>query len=90
MLYTYSEFPGHLIITYSDIEKDKNGNEYLYVNFEQPTDFGFKEARYILPGFKLINNEDFPPDELDKNVDILKHNKRLIWSMARKDGNLFD
>ncbi|WP_318651741.1 hypothetical protein [Limosilactobacillus reuteri] len=45
MLYPYATFPERLIITYSDVKNDGS----VHVNFEQPTDYGFKEARYTLP-----------------------------------------
>ena len=55
MLYPYAEFPGELSVTYSQVIKDpsmKTGEKIL-VHFEKPTDFGFKEARYSLPDFKI-------------------------------------
>lgn len=88
MLYPYAEFPHHLIITYSDI-KTQNNQEMLIVNFEQPADFGFKEARFELPSERLISNEDFSQDEIKNNKRILRNNKDLIWDMARNKENDF-
>lgn len=50
MLYPYAEFPGELSITYSQIMVDDNvkGGKKLLVHFEQPTDYGFKEAMSCL------------------------------------------
>lgn len=61
MLYPYAEFPGKLIVTCSEIIADPSveGNKKILVNFEQPADFGFKEARYSLPDYKLVFNDDF-------------------------------
>ena len=51
MLYPYAEFPGELSITYSQIIPDPSQKDgiKIYVHFEKPTDYGFKEARYTLP-----------------------------------------
>ncbi|GET05446.1 hypothetical protein SY212_04760 [Ligilactobacillus agilis] len=40
MLYPYATFPGYLIVTFSQVIKDKgpNGKEKVIVNFEQPDD----------------------------------------------------
>ena len=50
MLYPYAEFPGELSITYSQIIPDPSQKDgiKIYVHFEKPTDYGFKEARYTL------------------------------------------
>ena len=45
MLYPYAEFPGTLIVTHSQEMEDGT----ILVHFEQPCDWGFKEARYVLP-----------------------------------------
>ena len=80
MLYPYAEFPGHLIITYSDVKDDGS----VHVNFEQPASFGFKEARYSLPSFAELFNDGFNPKETEKNLTILKNNQSLILEMAHE------
>ena len=49
MLYPYAEFPGELSITYSQIIPDPSQKDGIkvYVHFEKPTDYGFKEARTL-------------------------------------------
>lgn len=92
MLYPYATFPGHLIITFSQVLKDSNqeGGEKIFVHFEQPDDeMVFKEARYSLPDHKLIYNEGFLPDEQKRNEKILKNNAELIMKFAKKGGVKF-
>ncbi|WP_288646538.1 hypothetical protein [uncultured Lactobacillus sp.] len=85
MLYPYAEFPGELSITYSQVIKDPNfkDGEKVLVHFEKPTDYGFKEARYTIPGFKEVYNYDFTPSEMKNNLEILKRNAPLIMECAR-------
>ncbi|PLT12067.1 hypothetical protein CYJ79_01630 [Lactobacillus crispatus] len=92
MLYPYAEFPGELSITYSQIMVDDNvkGGKKLLVHFEQPTDYGFKEARYELPDYKEIYNYDFTPSETRNNLDILKRNESLIWKCAEEEKIMID
>lgn len=92
MLYTYATFPGDLIITVSEIIPDKSAEngEKILVNFEQPVDYGFKEARYSLPDFKEVFNENFSPSETKANLSILKNNYDLLFDCARKKGKVFD
>ena len=92
MLYPYAEFPGELSITYSQIMVYDNvkGGKKLLVHFEQPTDYGFKEARYKLPDYKEIYNYDFTPSETRNNLDILKKNESLIWKCAEEEEIMID
>lgn len=91
MLYNYATFPGDLIVTVSEIIPDENvkNGEKILVNFEKPTDYGFKEARYSLPDYKEIFNDNFSPSEIKKNLTILKNNYELLFDCARKEGNVF-
>lgn len=83
MLYPYAEFPGRLIITYTQpIEKD--GKVSVHVNFELPTDDGFNEARYSLPDYEEIFNDGFTPSETKNNLRILRNNAELIWEEAQE------
>ncbi|EEJ72773.1 hypothetical protein [Lactobacillus ultunensis] len=87
MLYPYAEFPGRLIVTCSEIINDEKveGKKKILVNFEMPTDFGFKEARYSLPDYKMIFNEDFSPSETKRNEKILHNNAELIWEVSEEE-----
>lgn len=82
MLYPYAEFPNHLIITYSEVKPDKT----IHVNFEQPTDWGFKEARYSLPSHKVLFNDGFTPSKTKLNEEILTKNEKLIVEFAKEGG----
>lgn len=91
MLYPYAEFPGELSITYSQIMVDDNvkGGKKLLVHFEQPTDYGFKEARYELPDYKEIYNYDFTPSETRNNLDILKKKRKSNLEVCRRGENKY-
>lgn len=87
MLYPYAEFPGELSVFYSQVMPDKKtkGGKKIYVHFEQPTDYGFKEARYTLPEVKEVYNYDFTPSKTQQNLAILKRNAPLILKCASEE-----
>lgn len=89
MLYRYATFPDELMVTVSDVMTDENNSEKILVNFEKPTDYGFKEARYSLPDYKEIFNDNFTPSEEKENLSILKTNYELLFDCARKEGKVF-
>ena len=55
MLYPYIELPDETIITHSEILE----NNSVLINFEQPYDDGFREARIELPSYKWLYNDGF-------------------------------
>ena len=76
MLYPYAEFPGRLIVTYTQPLKDKNGAVKVEVNFELPTDDGFSEARYTLPDYSCLYNDGLhllKPREMKKYCIIMQN-----------------
>lgn len=82
MLYPYATFPERLIITYSDVKNDGS----VHVNFEQPTDYGFKEARYTLPTQQKLFSDGYTPKEEQNLERILNNNQELIMEMAKETG----
>ena len=60
MLYPYIELPDETIITHSEIKEDNT----VLINFEQPVESGFREARIELPSYKLLYNEGFDAEQI--------------------------
>ncbi|WP_025087372.1 hypothetical protein [Ligilactobacillus apodemi] len=82
MLYPYAEFSGTLIVTYSQELEDGT----IFVHFEHPCDWGFKEARYILSSKENLYSEGFTEAEKKNNERILNNNARLISKYAKLGG----
>ncbi|KRM58335.1 hypothetical protein FC30_GL000813 [Ligilactobacillus animalis KCTC 3501 = DSM 20602] len=82
MLYPYAEFPGTLIVTHSQEMEDGT----ILVHFEQPCDWGFKEARYVLPSKNNLYSEGFTEAEKKNNERILNNNANLITKYAKIGG----
>ena len=77
ILYLYADLPHELTVTYTQVLKEHNSKKIL-VHFEQPTDYGFKEARYSLPNFKELYNYNFTKSETLRNLEFLKQNAESI------------
>ena len=82
MLYPYAEFSGTLIVTYSQELADGT----IFVHFEQPCDWWFKEVRYILPSKENLYSERFTEAEKKNNERILNNNARLISKYTKLGG----
>lgn len=41
MVYEFAKYPDETLVVFSDIRKKENGEEYIRVSFERPTNEGF-------------------------------------------------
>lgn len=71
-------------LTFSDIEEDSNGFEYIRFNFERENNSGFDFAEGILPALRFDKLYGFSEDEIFDLKDYLKDNSFLIWEIARE------
>lgn len=82
MLYPYMELPNKIIITHSEVKKDNS----VLLNFEQPCDHGFREARMSLPSYQWLYNEGFDDEQIQFFDTFAHHNGAVIYKYARLGG----
>ncbi|RVU70101.1 MULTISPECIES: hypothetical protein [Lactobacillus] len=82
MLYPYIELPDETIITHSEIKEDNT----VLINFEQPIESGFREARIELPSYKLLYNKSFSDSQILFFEEFAHKNSAVIYKYARLDG----
>lgn len=76
------------MLTFSNIEEDKDGFDYITFRFERPNDNGFDFAEGILPANQINKTFGFSEDELMQMQEYLKINSFLIWEIARERGEM--
>lgn len=82
MFYPYIVLADETSISHSEL-KERNGQEYVEVQFEKPRDKGgFYSAKAGLPSYKWIFNEYFSEDDLKFFTIWLKHNAHTIFKYA--------
>lgn len=82
MLYPYIELPDETIITHSEIKKDNS----ILINFEQPYEKGFREARMKLPAYKWLYNKGFNDEKIKFFEDFAHQNAAVMYKYARLGG----
>ena len=82
MLYPYIELPDETIVTHSEIKPDNT----VLINFEQPIENGFREARITLPSYKWLYNEWFSNEQIASFGDFAHKNSAVIYKYARLGG----
>ena len=80
----FSEF-NDVTLTFSDIQLDKNGMEFMRIYFERPCKihfFDFIESR--IPGFEVVASEGFSDNEIAFWLNYAMRNSFLMWDFSRK------
>ncbi len=54
MTYEFAKYPDGTLGVFSNIGKNENGEEYIRVTFERPTDYGFDTYAIELPSYNII------------------------------------
>lgn len=76
----------NVVLTFSDVEEDKNGFDSITFRFERSNDTGFDFAEGALPENQIYKTYGFSEDELMQMQEYLKNNSFLIWEIANEKG----
>jgi hypothetical protein len=74
----------NVVLTFSNIEQDKDGFETIRAYFERPNDNGFDFSEWNLPACFNYKVYGFSEDEILKQERYLRNNQFLIWEIARE------
>ena len=81
---TYSD--GTLVVS-SDIRKKENGEEYLIVCFERPTENGFDTIIFELPSYNIVKKDgNYSEKEIEKFRSVVERGASYFFETAQKGG----
>ena len=87
MVYTLCKYPDETELTFSDIRKKDNGEEYIRVSFERPTENGFDTVVFELPSYKIIEKDgNYSDKEVEEFRKIVERGAHLFFKYAREGG----
>lgn len=87
MVYEYVTYPDETLVTFSNIRKKENGEEYIRVCFERPTEHGFDTVVFELPSYKIIERDgQYSEDEIDFFKQVVEHSAAYFFETAREGG----
>lgn len=73
MMYTLCKYADETEVVFSDIRKKDNGDEYIIVSFERPTEKGFDTVVFELPSYNIINKDgDYSDKEIEDLFEIMR------------------
>ena len=87
MTYEFAKYPDGTIGVFSDIGKKENGEEYIRITFERPTEEGFDTYVVELPSYKIVLDDGKYSDKEKRTfLDIVKNGSSFFFKYARIGG----
>ena len=90
MTYEFAKYPDETLVVFSDIRKKENGEEYVIVSFERPTEYGFDTVIFELPSYRIIEKEgNYSDEEIEEFRETVEKGAHLFFKYAREGGIKF-
>ena len=86
MTYEFAKYPDGTLGVFSNIGKKENGEEYICVTFERPTEYGFDTYVIELPSYNVVLEDGKYTDEEKKTFLILSKMVHHSFKYARLGG----
>ena len=87
MTYEFAKYPDGTLGVFSNIGKNENGEEYVRVTFERPTNYGFDTYVIELPSYKVILEDgNYSKEEKETFMKIVKNGSAFFFKYARLGG----
>lgn len=90
MVYTLCKYPDETEVVFSDIRKKENGEEYIRISFERPTEKGFDTVVFELPSYEIVEKEgNYTEKEIEEFRQIVERGAHIFFKYARNGGLKF-
>lgn len=87
MTYEFAKYPDGTLGVFSDIGKKENGEEYISITFERPTESGFDTYVIELPSYRIVLEEgNYSKEEKQTFLEIVKNGSSFFFKYARLGG----
>ena len=85
MVYEFAKYPDETLVVFSDIRKKDNGEEYIQVSFERPTENGFDTVVFELPSYRIVERESsYTDEEITEFRETVEKGSHLFFKYARE------
>ena len=87
MMHEFVKYPDGTLVVFSDIRKKENGDEYIRICFERPTQNGFDTVIFELPGYKIVKRDGkYSNAEVKMFKQVVERGAAFFFETARKSG----
>ncbi len=87
MTYEFAKYPDGTLGVFSNIGKKENGEQYIRITFERPTESGFDTYVVELPSYNVVLEEgNYSEEEKKTFLQIVKNGSSFFFKYARIGG----
>ena len=87
MMYPFIKYSDETEVVFSDIRHKENGEEYIWICFESPTEKGFDTIIFELPTYEIVKRDgEYTEEEIEKFRQIVERGAPLFFRCAREGG----
>ncbi len=87
MMHEFVTYADGTLVVSSNIRKKDNGEEYIIICFERPTDNGFDTVIFELPSYNIIKKDGkYTDDEIAMFKTVVERGAAYFFEIARKGG----
>lgn len=87
MMHEFVTYADGTLVVSSNIRKKENGEEYLIVCFERPTEGGFDTVIFELPSYNIIKKDgNYTNEEIAMFKTVVERGAGYFFDIARKGG----
>ena len=84
MMHEFVTYPDGTLVVFSDIRKKDNGQEYLIVCFERPTENGFDTVIFELPSYDIVKKDgNYSEKEIETFKKVVEKGSAFFFETAR-------
>ena len=89
MMHEFVKYPDKTEVVFSDIRKKDNGEEYIIVCFERPTEHGFDTIIFELPSYNIVRQEgNYSEEEINTFKQIVECGAAFFFETSREEGGI--
>lgn len=90
MVYEFAKYSDETLVVFSDIRKKENGEEYIRISFERPTENGFDTVVFELPSYEIVEKDgNYTDKEIEEFRETVEKGAHLFFKYAREGGLKF-
>jgi len=87
MMHPFCKYSDGTEVVFSDIRKNDNNEETIWICFERPTDEGFDTIIFELPSYKIVRQDgNYSQKEIDTFRVVVERAAPSLYRWAREGG----
>ncbi len=87
MMHELCKYSDGTEVVFSDIRKNEDGEETIWVSFERPSENGFDTVIFELPSYKIIKQDgNYTNEEIELFKTVVERGAASFYKWAREGG----